>query len=86
MKDVPAYAIVGGVPAKIIRYRFPKEIIERLKKIRWWEYGPSIILMVEDTIDKMEKRIAYGFPRYIAEKIIIDFDMESIYPPIVNGG
>lgn len=89
VKDVPAYAIVGGVPAKIIRYRFPKEIIERLKKIRWWEYGPSImkgcdILMIENTIDKMEKRIAYGFPRYIAEKIIIDFNMESIIPPIIN--
>ncbi len=36
-KDVPPYAIVGGVPAKIIRYRFSEETIELLNKIQWWE-------------------------------------------------
>lgn len=36
-KDVPPYAIVGGVPAKLIRYRFPNEIIERLMQIKWWD-------------------------------------------------
>lgn len=36
-KDVPAYAIVGGVPAKLIRYRFSKNIIEKLLKIAWWD-------------------------------------------------
>lgn len=35
-KNVPPYAIVGGNPAKIIRYRFPEEIIEKLNKIKWW--------------------------------------------------
>ena len=32
-KDVPPYAIVGGVPAKVIEYRFPPELIEELLKI-----------------------------------------------------
>ncbi len=36
-KDVPPYAIVGGVPAKIIRYRFNEEQISQLLKIKWWE-------------------------------------------------
>jgi acetyltransferase-like isoleucine patch superfamily enzyme len=36
-KDVEDYAIVGGVPAKIIRYRFTKEQIEFLNKIKWWD-------------------------------------------------
>ena len=36
-KDVPPYAIVGGVPARIIKYRFDKEIIDRLLEIKWWE-------------------------------------------------
>ena len=36
-KDVPPYAIVGGVPAKIIRYRFKEEQIEKLLKIQWWD-------------------------------------------------
>lgn len=35
-KDVPPYAIVGGVPAKIIRYRFNDEKIEFLKDFKWW--------------------------------------------------
>lgn len=36
-KDVEPYAIVGGVPAKVIRYRFPKEQIEALLQIKWWD-------------------------------------------------
>jgi len=36
-KDVPAYAIVGGVPAKIISYRFSPEQIEFLENFRWWD-------------------------------------------------
>lgn len=31
-KDVPPYAIVGGVPAKVIKYRFPQEVIDKLVK------------------------------------------------------
>lgn len=35
-KDVPDYAIVAGVPARIIRYRFSEDIIEELLKSEWW--------------------------------------------------
>lgn len=35
-KDIPPYAIVGGVPAKIIKYRYDKETIEFLLKVKWW--------------------------------------------------
>lgn len=35
-KDVPPYSIVGGVPAKIIRYRFLGAKIEKLQKLQWW--------------------------------------------------
>lgn len=36
-KDVPAYAIVAGVPAKIIKYRFNSEIINKLLALQWWD-------------------------------------------------
>lgn len=36
-KDVPAYAIVGGVPAKIIGYRYDEKTIKMLCKTAWWE-------------------------------------------------
>ncbi|MBR7001158.1 MAG: CatB-related O-acetyltransferase [Neisseriaceae bacterium] len=38
VKDVPPYAIVGGNPAKIIKYRFEDNIIEKLLETRWTEY------------------------------------------------
>lgn len=36
-KDVPPYAIVGGVPAKVIQYRFSESDIARLKNLQWWD-------------------------------------------------
>lgn len=37
-KDVPPYAIVGGVPAKMIKKRFTEETIVSLQKIKWWNW------------------------------------------------
>jgi acetyltransferase-like isoleucine patch superfamily enzyme len=37
-KSVPPYAVVGGNPARIIRYRFPPDIVQRLLISKWWEY------------------------------------------------
>jgi virginiamycin A acetyltransferase len=36
-KDVPDFAIVGGNPAQIIRYRFPKKVIDDILATKWWE-------------------------------------------------
>ncbi len=43
-KDVPPYAIVGGVPARIIRFRFPRETIEKLVALKWWEWDLEKII------------------------------------------
>ncbi|TSJ40300.1 CatB-related O-acetyltransferase [Mucilaginibacter corticis] len=37
-KDVPPYAVVGGVPAKIIKYRFSEKQIEDIEKSNWWDF------------------------------------------------
>jgi len=37
-KNVPAYSIVGGVPAKVLKYRFSPEDIEFLMRIEWWNF------------------------------------------------
>lgn len=42
-KDVPPYAIVGGNPAKIIKYRFTQSIIDELLKIKWWNWSEEKI-------------------------------------------
>lgn len=39
VKDVPAYAIVGGNPAGVIKMRFPPELVARLVTLKWWNYG-----------------------------------------------
>lgn len=41
--DVPPYAIVGGVPAKILRYRFDKDTINSLLKSNWWDEPPILL-------------------------------------------
>lgn len=38
-KDVPPYAIAVGVPARVIKYRFPQDRIEQLQKDKWWEWS-----------------------------------------------
>lgn len=53
-KDVPPYAIVGGVPAKIIRYRFDEEIISLLKEIEWWIKDESFL---KDNIELFQNKI-----------------------------
>lgn len=42
-KDVPPYAIVGGVAAKVIKYRFDQDVIDRLMRSRWWEYPLEVL-------------------------------------------
>ena len=51
-KDVPPYAVVGGVPAKIIKYRFSEEVIERLLQIKWWEKPDEEITSIIDLFHK----------------------------------
>ena len=40
-RDVPAYAIVAGVPAKPLRPRFPSEIAARIETLAWWDWTPE---------------------------------------------
>lgn len=43
VKDVPPYAIVGGNPAKVIRYRFSQETIQKLQRIAWWNWDETTL-------------------------------------------
>lgn len=74
-KDVPPYAVVGGNPAKILRYRFDNETINGLQKIAWWDWDASLqnarradftlpaAEFVAKYLPKVEKtRSTYSFP------------------------
>ena len=43
-KNIPPYAVVVGTPAKIIKYRFDEDLINKLLEIRWWDLPKSDIL------------------------------------------
>ena len=40
---MPPYAIFGGVPAKLIRYRFPEQLRSELLASEWWEYPLALL-------------------------------------------
>ena len=56
-KDIPPYAIVGGVPAKLIRYRFTEQQIEDFEKIKWWDFDDTKLQDVEKYIFSVEEFI-----------------------------
>lgn len=40
-KDIPDYAIVAGSPARVIKFRFEKEVIDKINSSHYWEYAPQ---------------------------------------------
>jgi len=42
-RDIPPYAIAVGNPARVIRYRFSPEVIERLQSSQWWNWSDDLI-------------------------------------------
>lgn len=74
-RDVPPFAIVGGNPARIIRYRFPEPLIERIRRVAWWRYHVADFagLDVADPerfLDGLEERIvSEGIAPYAPAKL-----------------
>src|ERR1700722_3215424 len=59
-KDVPAFAIVAGVPARVVRMRFSDAVIERLLRVKWWDLELSELnglpfRDVERCLDRIEE-------------------------------
>lgn len=63
-KDVPDYAIVVGIPAKIVKYRFSKDIINRLLELKWWDLDPKII---KENVDLWEGEFNYDSLKRLEE-------------------
>ena len=61
-KDVPPYAIVGGVPARLIRPRFEEQQIADLLEAKWWQYGDRAVDLCGKgaTPDQMLSALADG--------------------------
>jgi len=70
-KSVPPYAIVGGVPAKIIKYRYSKDKIDKLLEIQWWDWP----------IEKIQKNIDFFYLKpekdWTAIENMLDNELET---------
>ena len=95
-KDVPPYAIVGGNPAEILRFRFDADVIEALQKIAWWDWPEDtqaahcedfalpVEAFVEKHLPKKDNtaRFIPPPPRTRGERPVVLFpvDMEAPFP------
>ena len=76
-RDVPAYTIVAGVPARTVRDRFSADTVERLLSLRWWDYGPDILNGIDfgDTdraVADLEDKFARGLEKKTYTTFVID--------------
>lgn len=53
-KDVPPYSVVGGNPARIIKYRFSEQQIKELLEIAWWNWSDEEIIAIAGTLGQCE--------------------------------
>ena len=63
-KDVPPYAIVAGNPARVVKYRFPPEIITALQKIAWWDWDSG---KLEENYENMRGDAAEFVEKHLPE-------------------
>ena len=53
LENIPAYAVVSGNPAKVIKYRFDDSEIEKLMSIKWWNWPDNKLHLVEDSLENI---------------------------------
>lgn len=84
-KDVPPYAIVGGVPAKIIKYRFDVKTIKELLALKWWDYdladfGSVDWSNVKSAIECIRTQIEAGGCQPYMGKLVRSCDLQLLHP------
>jgi virginiamycin A acetyltransferase len=67
VSDIPAYAIAGGNPARVIKMRYTPAEIERLLRIAWWNWPPEQVtrhvrILMDDDVDALEQAASGGDP------------------------
>ncbi|MBW4022471.1 MAG: CatB-related O-acetyltransferase [Proteobacteria bacterium] len=70
-RDVPPYAIVAGNPARVLRYRFPDEVIAQLLAVEWWDWP--------------DERVRAEIPRLLSSDVA-DFLASSERAPAAKPG
>ncbi|MBQ4495402.1 MAG: CatB-related O-acetyltransferase [Selenomonadaceae bacterium] len=83
VKNVPPYAIVGGNPAKVIKYRFPPHVIKALLRIKWWDWSLDKIHDNFKYFNDVEKFISLHDPLKDAtapeDEKFLGYDIENTF-------
>jgi carbonic anhydrase/acetyltransferase-like protein (isoleucine patch superfamily) len=66
-RDIPAYAVAVGVPARVIRYRFNAEMRRLIDDTQWWDWGPR---KMRDNRAFFLSNCSVDDPKEVAEKIL----------------
>ncbi|THE11036.1 CatB-related O-acetyltransferase [Bacillus timonensis] len=88
-KDVEPYSIVGGVPAKFIKYRFDEDTIKRLLEIKWWNYMLDSLegldfSDIESALLELENRKAKGLLTKRKRQLVKIKDREIITEQVAS--
>ncbi|WP_330853092.1 CatB-related O-acetyltransferase [Dickeya undicola] len=79
-KDVPPYAVVAGVPARVIKYRFEPQIIRALVASSWWDYDFASLPKISDInlfLEEFNSGVSSGYINKAAIKMINISDVIS---------
>lgn len=83
-KDVPPYAIVGGNPARIIKYRFDEKQIEKLLLIAWWNWSDSKLHKYSaDFAADIDTFISRHYDCALEEKAKVTYSYDKVKPIIL---
>ena len=88
-KDVPPFAIVGGVPARVLRYRFEPETITSIEESHWWDYSLSSFGSIDwdnpaSALEGIHAAIASGRatpfdPEIVDDRILFPYDRRVLF-------
>jgi len=67
-KDVPAYAIVGGTPARVLKMRFPEPTITKLLEISWWNWSDEELRRWAADFGDAEAFVIHHAPRAFGDR------------------
>jgi acetyltransferase-like isoleucine patch superfamily enzyme len=88
-KDTPPYSIVGGVPARILKARFPEALVARLLASEWWLYEPATLFRLgfkdpERFLDQFEQlKPEGGVARYSPAPVTWRTIVDALAPCVV---
>lgn len=77
-KDVPPYAVVGGSPARILKYRLPRKTIKRLLMSEWWRYDLRQVPFPLGDIDRVLAYIEAGKLEPYTGKVMNGYEITRI--------